>query len=162
MLFRLTILHELYPKVMTMNDKAIHLPSFRPSCSAVQPTNTPTIHLPKALLKLLALVPIYPTGKLSPSDCTTVADTGAIDHMFPNKTAFISYHQITHLWVCMGTKTYAPILGRGTAINSLNGHTVLVHNALHVSLSTAFTPTITNMAASSSGWRVWGACSSGS
>ena len=80
----------LTPKVLALNDfaGAGHPPL--PSCNAVHPANTPTIRLPKALLKLLTTAPIFPTGTLSPSDRTTVADTGATDHMFPNKSAFIS------------------------------------------------------------------------
>ncbi len=62
----------------------------------------------------------------------TVADSGAADHMFPDKLAFISYKLISNLQVCMGNNSFLPVLGRGTAIILLNGQQVLVRNALHV------------------------------
>ena len=117
---------------MALNDFAGASHHHQLSCNAVYPVNTPTIRLPKALLKLLDSAPVLPTGTLLPSDCTTVANTGATDHMFPDKSDFISYHCITHLRVRMGNKTYALVLGHGTAIISLNGQNVLVRDALHV------------------------------
>jgi hypothetical protein len=62
----------------------------------------------------------------------TVADSGATNHMFPDKSAFISYKLVSNLQVCMGNNSFLPVLGRGTAIISLNGQRVLVRNALHV------------------------------
>ena len=64
-----------------------------------------------------------------------IADTGATDHMCPERSAFISYHPVprTMLNVCMGDKTLAPVLGKGTAIISLNGKMVIIRNVLHVS-----------------------------
>jgi hypothetical protein len=61
-----------------------------------------------------------------------VADTGATDHMFPNKLAFISYTSIPNLHVPMGNNSCLPVLGRGTTITSLNDQCVLVSNTLHV------------------------------
>jgi len=61
-----------------------------------------------------------------------VADTGATDHMLPDRLAFISYKSVRSLRVWMGNNSYAPILGRGTAIVSLNGQCLLVRNVLHV------------------------------
>ncbi len=61
-----------------------------------------------------------------------VADTGATDHMFPNKLAFISYKSIPNLQVWMGNISFLPVLERGTAIISLNGQRILVCNGLHV------------------------------
>ena len=61
-----------------------------------------------------------------------VADTGATDHMCPECSAFISYHPVTNVNVSMGYKTLAPVLGKGTAVISLNGKLVLVCNVLHV------------------------------
>jgi hypothetical protein len=60
-----------------------------------------------------------------------VADTGATDHMFPDKLAFISHKSFPNLQVRMGNNSFLPVLGRGTVI-SLNGQPILVHNALHV------------------------------
>jgi hypothetical protein len=61
-----------------------------------------------------------------------VVDTGVTDHMFPNKLAFISYKSIPNLQVWMGNNSFLPVLGRSTAIISLNGQRVLISNALHV------------------------------
>ncbi len=90
------------------------------------------IRLPKALHHLL--------GKLSQSliirtqsGSLVVADTGATDHMTPDKSVFISYKAITNLQVCMGNNSFIPVLGRGTAIFSLSCQCVLVQNVLHVS-----------------------------
>ena len=56
----------------------------------------------------------------------TIADTGATDHMFPDRLVFISYHHSTHIRVQLGNSTYTPVLCTGTAIVSLNGKRVLV------------------------------------
>ena len=61
-----------------------------------------------------------------------VADTGATGHMCPERLAFISYHSVTNVNVCMGNKTLAPVLSKSTAVISLNGKFVLVHNVLNV------------------------------
>jgi hypothetical protein len=61
-----------------------------------------------------------------------VVDTGATDHMLPNRLAFISYKSVRSLRVRMGNNSYATVLGRGTAIISLNGQRLLIHNVLHV------------------------------
>ena len=71
---------------------------------------------------------------ISPDDLCRllVADTGATDHMLPDRTAFISYKLVRNLRVRMGNNSYAPVLGRGTAIISLNGQRLLIRNVLHV------------------------------
>jgi len=51
--------------------------------------------------------------------------------MFPDRSAFVSYHRSDRR-VRMASDTYAPVQGEGTAVISLNGHTVLVRNTLHV------------------------------
>ena len=61
-----------------------------------------------------------------------MVDTGATDHMVPDRLAFISYKAIRNLHVCMGNNSFAPVLGRGTAIISLNGQRILIHHVLHV------------------------------
>ena len=61
-----------------------------------------------------------------------VADTGATDHMVPDRGAFISYKSIQGLRVRMGNNSFAPVLGRGTAIISLNGQHLLIRHVLHV------------------------------
>jgi hypothetical protein len=62
----------------------------------------------------------------------TVADSGATDHMFLEKLAFISYKLVSNLQVCMGNNSFLPVLGHGTAIILLNSQRVLVRNVLHV------------------------------
>ena len=66
------------------------------------------------------------TGRLA------VADTGATDHMVPDKSTFVSYKSVTGLSVRMENNSYVPLLGRGTAVFALNGKRVLVCNVLHV------------------------------
>ena len=61
-----------------------------------------------------------------------MADTGATDHMVPDCSAFISYKAIRNLRVRMGNNSFAPVLGRGTAIISLNGQRILIRHVLHV------------------------------
>jgi hypothetical protein len=61
-----------------------------------------------------------------------VANSGATDHMFPDKAAFISYKAIRNLQVRMGNNSFLPVLGCSTAIISLNDQRALVRNALHV------------------------------
>jgi hypothetical protein len=61
-----------------------------------------------------------------------IADTGATDHMLPDILAFISYKHVNDLSMRMGNNFFVPVLGRGTAVFSLNGKEVLVCNILHV------------------------------
>ena len=62
----------------------------------------------------------------------TVANSGATNHMFPDKSAFISYRLVTNLQVRMGNNSFLPVLGHGLAVISLNGQRILVRNALHM------------------------------
>jgi hypothetical protein len=64
--------------------------------------------------------------------CFVIADLGTTDHMLPDKSTFISYKLVTNLQVCMGNNSYLPVLSQGSAVVSLNGQRILVHNALHV------------------------------
>jgi hypothetical protein len=61
-----------------------------------------------------------------------IANTGATDHMQPNKSAFISYKAVFNLQVWMGNNSFIPVLGHGSAVVSLNGQRVLVCNVLQV------------------------------
>jgi hypothetical protein len=119
-----------------------------PSCSRVamaflppSPSNTMTSSpvagtsryfvLPKnlhAIIDRMSRVSISP----GPGRHLAVANLGATDHMFPNKEAFISYKSIQNLQVRMGNNSFLPVIGRGTAILSLNDQRVLVRNALNV------------------------------
>ncbi len=73
-------------------------------------------------------------GDVSPTDFyrLVVADTGATNPMLPDRSTFISYKSVWHLCIRMGNNSYAPVLGRGTAIVSLNGQRLLIRNVLHV------------------------------
>ena len=105
------------------------------SPSTVLPPSPPSRHPPRLssalqlLLKSLSLSPVVlptKTGRLA------VADTGATDHMVPDKSAFVSYKSVSGLSVRMGNNSYVPVLGRGTAVFALNGKRILVRNVLHV------------------------------
>ena len=77
-----------------------------------------------------------------------VADSGATDHMLPDKSAFISYKSTSNLKVRMGNNSSLPVLGRGSAIIFLNGQRVLVRNALHLLCRfIVFEPTFNSRAA---------------
>ena len=80
-----------------------------------------TVYLPKTVL-----------GVLFHTTSLVVADTGATDHMLPDKSAFISYHLVTGQRVRMGDNSFAPIAGYGTAIILLNGKKILIRDCLHV------------------------------
>jgi hypothetical protein len=69
---------------------------------------------------------------VSSSKRFAVADTGATDHMLPDKADFILYKSISNLQVQMGNSSFITVLGRGTAVISLNGQRVLIRNALHL------------------------------
>eukprot|EP00956_Cyclotella_meneghiniana_P014786 scaffold22287_cov36-Cyclotella_meneghiniana.AAC.1 len=60
------------------------------------------------------------------------ADSGATKHMFPDYSTFLSYHKCYNKTVRLGDSTELPILGYGSAKFSLNGHVIIVRNALHV------------------------------
>jgi hypothetical protein len=94
------------------------------------------IQLPKLVLALLANPPAQSTAfaflKSRPASSLLVADTGATDHMIPHKLAFISYKPVTGCHVCMGNNLFAPILGTGSAIISINGKLILIRDCLHV------------------------------
>eukprot|EP00956_Cyclotella_meneghiniana_P028868 scaffold68397_cov20-Cyclotella_meneghiniana.AAC.1 len=68
----------------------------------------------------------------SADEASCCADSGATKHMFPDYNTFVSYHKCTNKFVQLGDSTELPILGYGTAKFSLNGHVILVRNALHV------------------------------
>ncbi len=67
-----------------------------------------------------------------PQTSILVANTGATNHMIPDKSAFISYCPCLGQEVCMGNNLFASILGSCTAIISLNGKKTLIWDCLHV------------------------------
>ena len=109
----------------------VHTTSTTPSKSPTTCTSSSCLILPDHLQSIIRRLA---TSSISPDSNSrvAVADTGATDHMFPDKTAFISYKRISHLQVRMGNNSYLPVLGRGTVIISLNGKRVLIRHALHV------------------------------
>ena len=99
-----------------------------PTCSVTQSADD--LILPPTLVQ--SLLKAIPTTSSGTPFCFVVADTGATDHMVPDRGAFISYKSIHGLRVRMGNNSFAPVLGRGTAIISLNGQRLLIRNVLHV------------------------------
>ena len=52
--------------------------------------------------------------------------------MLPDYSTFKMYHHISNRYVTLGDTTRIPIEGTGTAVYTLNGRTILNHNALHI------------------------------
>jgi hypothetical protein len=94
------------------------------------------IQLPKYVLALFNNPPTHSiafiSDKLRPRTSLLVANTKATDYMIPDKSAFISYHPVTGHRVRMGNNSFAPILGTGPAIISLNSKRILIRDCLHV------------------------------
>jgi hypothetical protein len=90
-----------------------------------------SISFPTSITRLIDKLSLSPTAPLF-NGRFAVVDSGATDHMFPDKSSFISYKIVYGLQVCMGNNLYIPVLGRGTAIVALNVKRVLVRNSLHV------------------------------
>ena len=99
-----------------------------PTCSVTQLADD--IVLPPILVQ--SLLKAIPTTCSGTSSRFVVTDTGATDHMVPDRGAFISYKSIQGLRVRMGNNFFAPVLGWGTAIISLHGQRLLIRNVLHV------------------------------
>jgi hypothetical protein len=117
------------PSFPTMGSSS---PAASSSCrvSSVDHSHSPP-SISSALHSLLARLSQSPIAPGSGSRLA-IADSGATDHMLPDKSAFISYKTTSNLKVHMGNNTYLPVLARGSAIISLNGQRVLVRHALHV------------------------------
>jgi hypothetical protein len=60
------------------------------------------------------------------------ADSGATDHMFPDRHAFISYHPTPNCFVELGDGTKLRQMGKGSAKIMLNDKVILLRNVLHV------------------------------
>ena len=112
-----------YPSCSHAAVISVSLPSFPPIGSSSPPaslsrrdsladhSNSPP-SISSALHSLLARLP---QCLIAPGlgGCLAIADSGAMDHMFPDKSAFISYKTTSNLKVCMGNNTYLPVLTRG-------------------------------------------------
>ncbi len=101
-----------------------------PSPTYLATHSSDDIVLPPTLIQ--ALQKAIPTTNGGTPFCLVVADTGATDHMVLDRGAFISYKSVHCLRVRMGNNLFAPVLGRGAAIISLNGQQLLIHHVLHV------------------------------
>ena len=106
------------------------------SCSLAASKGPKSIAMPRIVQRLLSnpsshSIPTTFQPDLSRTSLL-VADSGATDHMIPDRSAFISYKRVHDLRVRMGNKTFAPVLGKGSALISLNGKKVLVRDCLHV------------------------------
>ena len=100
-----------------------------PACFVTQLVDD--IVLPPDLIQ--SLLTAIPTTSSGTSFRLVVADTGATpDHMVPDRGAFISYKSIHGFHVHMGNNSFAPVLGRGMVIISLNSQCLLIRNVLHV------------------------------
>jgi hypothetical protein len=117
-------------------------PSPGPACCnvSVKPALPHSTYLPTHQCDDIVLPPslIHALQKAIPTTTggtpfrLVVADTGATDHMVPNRGAFIFYKSVHGLRVHMGNNSFAPVLGRGMAIISLNGQRLLIRHVLHV------------------------------
>ncbi len=118
---------------------------YSPSCSHVcvvpslslvsahsQAVSTSSSSLPASLPSLLTQLAASPIAAPLTTGGLAVADTGATDHMLPDRSCFISYKSVVSLSVRMGNNSFVPVLGRGSAIFALNGKRILVRNMLHV------------------------------
>ena len=90
--------------------------------SSIDPQGVRTTPLPKHVIALLRNPPAYSTG-LVPGEAHSllVANTGATDHMIPDKSVFISYRPVSGRRVRMGNNSFAPILGSDSAVIAING-----------------------------------------
>ena len=103
----------------------------RPLCPIPVASSFTSIVLSKTLTSITKQM--LATSILPKLGChITVTHSGATIHKFPDKSAFISYKLVGNLQVCMGNKSFLPVLGCGLAIIFLSGQQVLVRNALHM------------------------------
>ncbi len=108
--------------------------SCRPSMFSINPKGVHTVQLPKLVIALLNNPLAHSIAFMpnTPWHCTSllIANTSATDHRIPDKSAFISYGPVSGCRVRMGNNSFAPILGTGLAIISLNGKKILIRDYL--------------------------------
>jgi hypothetical protein len=101
-----------------------------------EPQGINTIYHPKTVLTLLNNPPFPSTvhfqGSTNKRMSLLVADMGATNHMLPDKSAFILYYPVSGRRVRMGNSSFAPIVGHGTVVITLNGKKILIRECLHV------------------------------
>ena len=96
-----------------------------------------TVYLPKTVFALLQnpprhLLVYFQQATHSTRMSLLVANTGATNHMLPDKAALISYYPVSGCCFQMGNNSFASIAGHGLTIISLNGKKILIHDCLHV------------------------------
>jgi hypothetical protein len=102
---------------VSINISSPDLPPITTSCcrSTSHPKGVRTVQLPKLVIALFNNPPAHSiafmSNKLQPCTSLLVADTGAPNHMIPNKSVFISYQPVSECHVHMGNNLLAPILG---------------------------------------------------
>ncbi len=99
------------PLFPSASSNGLPVPAALASCSIILPQ------------RLQAIIAWMIKASISPGlgHHFSFADTGATDHMFPDKLAFISHKSIPNLQVWMGNNSSLPVLGHSTAIISING-----------------------------------------
>jgi hypothetical protein len=60
-----------------------------------------------------------------------IADSGATHHLWPDRSAFVSYKKVSNKYISLADKSTAPIEGIGDIAVSLNGKKVLIRNVYH-------------------------------
>jgi hypothetical protein len=120
----------LYPSLFYIAIEVIPLVQSLNHQSCLAGLTMCSITLPKTLHAVIACM--FQAATPGPGHLFTVADAGTTDHKFPDKSKFISYKSVWNLQVRMGSISFLPVLGCGTAIISLNGQQALVWNALNI------------------------------
>ncbi len=95
------------------------------------PKEVLTISLPKHIMVLLKDLLVHyiamPSNSGQHTSRLLVANTSATVHMLPDKSAFISYYRpAANRRVHMGNNSFAPVLGTGSAVISVNGKQILI------------------------------------
>ena len=65
-------------------------------------------------------------------DTACCADSEELEDMFPDYFTFNTYHRLSNRYATLGDTTRLPIEEIGTTVYTLNGHTILTNNALHI------------------------------
>jgi hypothetical protein len=105
-------------------ESALPSPTYSATHSSVYIVLPPT--------SIQALQKAIPTTNGGTPFCLVVADTGATDHMVPDRGAYISYKLVHGFQVPMGNNSFALVLGCGMAIISINGQQLLIRHVLYV------------------------------
>ena len=66
------------------------------------------------------------------NDTAYCSDSGASEDMFPDYSTFKKYYRLTNRYITLCDTTRLPIEGICNSVYTLNGRTILTHNALHI------------------------------